>query len=182
MYMNEANLKPVWMLAEIYHEIEGSQSQATKRVKRPKIKIRIEQDGFNLDYTKELRNYNNRIMLYNENKHKAYVVIFAYCNKVMQSQIEESLNFGMGNWNDLLKLLNVIKLKMYDPARVKYKFVLSTKFLLQVLTTLQSQDKNLMDYMKRFKQVRDIIWSSMGEEILDGFVETTREYLKAPND
>ena len=154
--MHKENLKPVRRLRKIYHDVECTHGEM-KRVKRPNIEIRMEQDSLNLEYTEELCNYNNPIKLYNENKQKACALIFSYCNKVMQSRIEESSNFETEIHNDPLKLLDVIKHKMYNPARAKHEFVLLTELLSQLLTTLQSEDANLIDCMKRFKQVKDII-------------------------
>ena len=76
--MNKQDLKLVRRLTKIYHEVESTHDEM-KRVKRPNIEIMMEQDGFNLEYTEELQNYNNQIRLYNENKHKAYALIFSKC-------------------------------------------------------------------------------------------------------
>ena len=40
----------------------------------------------------------------------------------------------------------------------------------------QIENEGLLTYVKRFKQSRDIMKSHMGTDILDKFVENTREY------
>ena len=92
-YMDEEDLKP------IYHEVESFHGEL-KKVKRPEIKICMEQDGYNLEYTEELENYNNKIMLYKENKHKAYALIFGFSNRVMQSWKQENSKFESKIRND----------------------------------------------------------------------------------
>ena len=43
----------------------------------------------------------------------------------------------------------------------------------------QTEDEHLNDYVKRFKQVRDVLRSHLGNEILHTFVEHTEEYRNA---
>ena len=78
--------------------------------------IKIEQDGYDLEYTENLPNYNTRLYTHKENKHKAYSLIFGYCNKIMQNRIEEISDFETRVRNDPLVLLEEIKTKMYDPS------------------------------------------------------------------
>ena len=54
---------------------------------------RVSQDGYNIEYTKELRSYNLCMQIYEENKYKAYIFILGHCNKVMQNRIEEASDF-----------------------------------------------------------------------------------------
>ena len=140
--------------------------------------LQIEQEGYDIEYKEELRKYNIRKDVYEENKVKAYALIFRCCNKTMQNRIEESKDFESVIRDDPLELLKEIKKKMYDPARAKYEYVTLTESLNRILTTKQEDDENLVDYTKRFKQARDILCDTVGEDILHKFVETTNEYQK----
>ena len=100
-----------------------------------------------------------------DNKIKAYGLIFSHCNKVMQNRIEETPNFEADIRDDPLMLLREIKKKMYDPARAKYEFVTLTESLKRILSTTQENDEDLVQYTKRFKQARDIVKDSIGKEI-----------------
>jgi hypothetical protein len=40
----------------------------------------------------------------------------------------------------------------------------------------QMENEDLLDYVKRFKQARDVVKSHVGTEILDTFVENTLDY------
>ena len=46
----------------------------------------------------------------------------------------------------------------------------------------QHEDAGLIDYVKRFKQARDIFKSHVGGDILDIFVTHTKEYRDAADD
>ena len=51
------------------------------------------QQGHDIKYQEELKDYNSRKLVYEDNKIKAYALIFGYCNKVMQNRIEETPTF-----------------------------------------------------------------------------------------
>ena len=140
--------------------------------------LQIEQEGYDIEYKEELRKYNIRKDVYEENKVKAYALIFGYCNKTMQNRIEESKDFESIIRDDPLELLKEIKKKMYDPARAKYEYVTLTESLSRILNTKQEDNESLVDYTKRFKQGRDILHDTVVEEILHMFVETACEYQK----
>ena len=129
-YTDPGQGKPARQIADLYDE---------RNKRKDNVLLRIEQDGYDLEYTEDLRNYNARVYTYEENKHRAYALIFGYCNKTMQNRIEEISDFETRVRNDPLELLREIKMKMYDPARAKYEFVSLTKFITRILNTKQEQ-------------------------------------------
>jgi hypothetical protein len=62
---------------------------------------------------------------------------------------------------------------MHDPIRTKYPFASLTEAISRVLNLKQSENKGLLDYVKRFKESHDIMKSHVGTGILDKFVENT---------
>ena len=56
--------------------------------------IKVEQEGYDIEYTIDLKEWKARQNTYTENKFKAYTVIFGYCNKTIQNRIEETTNMG----------------------------------------------------------------------------------------
>ena len=145
--------------------------------------LQIQQQGYDLDYREEYRIYNTRKEQYEDNLIKAYALIFSYCNKVMQNRIEEMSNFDSEIRNDPIKLLEVIKEKMYDPARAKYEFVsLTEAFSRLIVETKQEKDESLIDYTKRFKQTKDILKQTVGDKVLQEFAERTQDYKDAGTD
>ncbi len=73
-------------------------------------------------------------------------------------------------------MLNKIKVLMHDPIRAKYPFASLTEAISRMLNLKQSENEGLLDYVKRFKESRDIMKSHVGTDILDKFVENTLEY------
>ena len=114
------------------------------------------QDGFDQDYADDLKSYRIKKDAYDENKHKAYALIFSNCSKIMQHKIEETSDFEIIIRDDLLELLKEIKTKMYTVQKSKYDYVTLTETLDRFLNTKQEDNENMPDYTTRFKQVKDM--------------------------
>ena len=78
--------------------------------------------------------------------------------------------------DDPIELLKEIKSKMYDPAHAKYEYATLTESILWFAEAKQEESESITDYTERFKQARDILRDSVGEDILHTFVEKTQEY------
>ena len=94
----------------------------------------------------------------------------------MQNRIEEHPGFETKIRDDPIELLERIKVLMHDPIRAKYPFASLTEEMSRMLNLKQNENEGLLDYVKRFKESRDITKSHVGTDILDKFVENTREY------
>ena len=99
----------------------------------------------------------------------------SYCSKEMVNRIEEVSEYTRIK-NNPYELLDEIKKKMYKPGRSKYAFVGLTEQIDRILNTKQDDGENLVDYTKRFKQVRDNVKGSLGERFLESFIKNTKEY------
>jgi adenosyl cobinamide kinase/adenosyl cobinamide phosphate guanylyltransferase len=137
-----------------------------------------QQAGMDIRFQAELeRRYLDRVDTLEQNMHKAYALIFStYYNKTMQNRIEDHPDFESAIRDDPIELLEKIKVLMHDPIRVKYPYASLTEALIRLMNIKQFEQEQLLDYIKRFKQFRDITKSHVGTNILDKFVENTREY------
>ena len=142
---------------------------------------KIEQDGYDILHTAEVQNYMDRKITLDTNLGKAYALILStYCNGMMQYHIEEHPDFESMIQNDPIdcELLKAIKIVMHDPIRVKYPYASLTEALMRTLNIKQLEHKSLIDYdyMKRFKQSRDVLKSHIGGDILNKFIKNLPEY------
>jgi len=136
-----------------------------------------EQTGMDIVYQAELERYLDCKQMLEENLTKSYALIFSnYCNLTMQNRIEEHPDYEETIQDDPIQLLTKIKVLMHDPIRAKYPFASLTEAMNRMQNIKQIENKGLLTYVKRFKQSRDIMKSHMGTDILDKFVENTREY------
>ena len=152
--------------------------QMSTYVKEDEERVRkIEQEGYDVLYTAEVQNYMDRKNTLETNLGRAYVLILStYCNGTMQHCIKEHPDFESKIQNDPIELLKAIKIVMHDPIRVTYPYASLTEALMRTLHIKQLEQESLLDYMKRFKQSRDMLKSHIGRDILSKFVENMPEY------
>jgi hypothetical protein len=94
----------------------------------------------------------------------------------MQNCIEEYPDYDTTILDDPIALLIKIKVLMHDPIRAKYPYASLTEAMSRMLNLKQNENEGLLDYVTRFKESRDITKSRVDTDILDKFVENTREY------
>ena len=94
----------------------------------------------------------------------------------MQNRIEEHLDYESIIRDYPLELLIKIKVLMHDPIRAKYPFASPTEAITRILNIRQMENEGLLEYVKRFKESRDIMKTHIGTDILDKFVENTKDY------
>ena len=131
----------------------------------------VEQGGFDIEYQEELRRYLDRMDMLEENMKKAYTMIFTnYCTKGMQQRVKEHPNFKGEIEDDPIKLLISIKSLTHEPVRAQYPLIAVTDSFIRWINGRQYDDKDLVNYVKRFKQQqRDIVKSQLGKDFLHDF-------------
>ena len=138
---------------------------------------KTEQDGYNILYTAKVQNYMDRKITFDTNLARAYALVLStYCNRMMQHRIEEYPDFESTIQNDPIELLKAIQTVMHDPIRAKYPYASLTEALMGTLNIKQLEHESLIDYMKRFKKLKDVLKSHMGGDILNKFIKNLPEY------
>ena len=114
---------------------------------------------------------------------KAYALIFNnYCTRAMQARIEEHPEFETKIEDDPIQLLEVIKTLTHDTVRAQYPIASMTDAYTRFLNARQQENEFLLDYVKRFKQLRDVVKTQIGTGVLDQYAERTESYKNAKND
>ena len=137
----------------------------------------IEQSGYDIEYREDLRRFHDRYDKIEQDLVKVYSVIFTqYCTKTMQLRIEEHPDFVSKIDDNPIQLLEVIKTLMHDTVRGQYPMVSITDALVRLVTMRQYDNESFLDYLKRFKQTRDVAKSYWGNHILDTYIKNTSDY------
>jgi hypothetical protein len=89
----------------------------------------------------------------------------------MQARIEQHPDYETKLKNDPIAVLEAIKTLMHNSVRAQYPIVTVTDALGRLMNVRQLENESLLDYVKRFKQLRDVVASQMGTKFLDEFVE-----------
>ena len=108
---------------------------------------------------------------------KAYAIIYDnYCTKALQSRIEAHPDFKEKIENKPIELLEVIKTLMHDPVRAQYPMIGMTDDIARLVNIKQGENEQLLDYVKRLRDARDIAVKKIGSEVLYGYAERQTEY------
>ena len=131
-------------------------------------KAQVEQSGMDIKYQEELRQYLDRKDNLRQGLYKAYALIFTnYCTRAMQARVEEQPKYDTKIKNNPIELLEIIKTLMHDPVRAQYPLVSMTDALMCLVNVKQFENEQLLDYIKWFKQLRDVARSHLGSNILN---------------
>jgi len=140
--------------------------------KAPELKISKKKDDaavaenkqFEIEYKEKYGRHLDRETKLEEDMMKAYTTIITkYCTKVMRSRVEEHPDYTNRIDDDPIELMKTIKELSQESVRAQYP-----------LTT--------MDYVKRQKQMTDVVKSQLGEGItkmMHSSIEKTKKYLVA---
>ena len=144
---------------------------------------KIQQDGFDILYQAKINRHVERRDNLRANTPKAYSLIMEkYCAKGMQNRIEEHPDFESKIKNNPIELLKAIQTLINNPIRGRYPFACQHDDLLRLAKARQYEDESLADYIKRFKQLRDVYKRGVGKHTFDGWVTTTEEYKQMEED
>ena len=142
----------------------------------------LENEGLKISYQAEVTRFIERRDLLEQNMFKTYSLIMStYCTSLMRSRIESHAEFDDLK-DDPIRLLQVIQVLMHDTVRGQYPYASVTDTFKKLLYLKQQENEPLLDYVKRFKEAKDVFRAHCGTRVLDFFVETTREYREEEDD
>ena len=110
---------------------------------------KLEQDGFDMRYQAEIKQFLDRQSGLEENLMKAYALIFGtYCSKARQSRVEEHPDFETTIRDDPIELLKTINILMHDTVRAKYPYASLHDVMMRLFNLRQQEHEHLTDYEK----------------------------------
>ena len=140
----------------------------------------VDQQGLDMIYKEKLTRYEDRVEKLEEGLSKAYSLIFNdYCTQGMRVKLEAYPEFDKEIKNNPIKLLEAIQEVTNTPVRAQYAYGQLTAAMRGLLSCFQKENEPLNEYIKRFKQHRDIVKGHVGDDkLLDNFVEEMEIYKK----
>ena len=94
----------------------------------------------------------------------------------MKVALQELPNFEEEIEDDPLKLLESIVLLMHTPMRALYPHMGLIEAIARLVNMCQYENEDMISYVERFKQERQIVKSLMRRGCLDHFIKNTSEY------
>ena len=140
--------------------------------------------AYEIKYADDLRQWNERMRQFTDNKLAAFSLIFrTYCTKQLQTKIEQHLEFTTKIHNDPVELLKTIKQFSRDPVRAQYPYHHAMMGFIRLFEYKQynkdSGSMELTEFYKGFKQLADNLKTILGDDWLKPFVQNTAEYKAA---
>ena len=102
------------------------------------------------DGTEFVKERNKRFGVCQDNAKKTHSLTHGCCNKAMQTHLKNESNFENKVKRDPFKTLEMIKLKMHDPSKVKCPCATPFEQLDGLINTKQEEDEAPIKHMKRF--------------------------------
>ena len=96
----------------------------------------------------------------------------------MKVALQELPNFEEEIEDDPLKLLESIVLLMHTPMRALYPHMGLIEAIARLVNMCQYENEDMISYVERFKQERQIVKSLMGRGCLDYFIKNMSKYKK----
>ena len=78
----------------------------------------LEQDGFDIMYQAEIKQYLERVQALEENMNRAYsLLIGTYCSKAIQGRVEKHPQYETKIRDDPIELLRAVSMLIHNPVR-----------------------------------------------------------------
>ena len=136
----------------------------------------IENRQFEIEFKAEYDEYRKRVNCYENNKVKAYALLWERCAKAMKNKIEARTDYQTIR-NNPIELLKGIKEHSMNYQENRYSMSIILDAFRVLLSTKQRDGESLQDYTKRFRVARDVLKSHVGGPIiLTKLVEATKGY------
>lgn len=131
------------------------------------------QIGFDMVHQAKITDYIKRQATFEQNFHKTYTVIQKYCTEQLQNAIEGIDDYETRIRDNLIKLLETIKIVMYEPKRSKYPYSSITEAFKRRINV-----KHLIEWRKWAKQGKEALatHSTCWERFLGKHIEKIDAY------
>jgi uncharacterized FlaG/YvyC family protein len=124
-----------------------------------------EREQNKIDYVKDRKRFNDRIQNRQEALVAAYGLIWSdYMTKAMHERIEEHPDYDAKIKQNPVELLLAIKHSMHETIRAEYPYVSMTDAWSSLINVRQQPEEKLMDYIKRFKQICNMLVAQVKSE------------------
>ena len=90
--------------------------------------------------------------------------------------LKEQCDFDTHVMNELLVLLERIKLLVHTPEKAKYPLLTLIESMASLLNFRQGDNEELLSYLSRYKSELDVMITLFGKSFLEGYATKTEEY------
>lgn len=139
-------------------------------------KKKTEEKQYEMEFKDDYSEYKQRLQTYDDNKVKAYALLWERCSKGMKNKVESRTDFATIN-KDPIKLLKAIKEHALNYQENRYEMAIISSAMRCLLNCKQKEKESLQDYTKRYRVAEEVLVSHLGCPIfLRKLMETMPNY------
>jgi hypothetical protein len=136
-----------------------------------------ENKAYQYDYRDDMKLHKQRVLTFKENLVKAYGLIWDdYMTTTMQNRIEQHPEYASKIKNNPVELVLAIRSSMHETVRAQHSIITLFSALTKFFTYKQKEDMTNGEYLKGFKEHRDVFKTQWGTKITDEYAERLPEY------
>jgi hypothetical protein len=126
----------------------------------------LEDRQYELEFKEEFLGYMKRKQCYENNRIKAYAILWERCAKGMQIKIEAQSDFENSIKNNPKELLRAVKQHSLNYQEHRYEMSIILSALKTLINLRQRDQESLTDYTRIFKAARDLLVTQLGGPII----------------
>jgi len=143
----------------------------------------IMQSSYADEQKEAIKVHAERIRKQELNMKRAFATICdEYCTKGMRQRIETHPDYHTRIQDNPIVLLQEIQKLMHETVRAQYSMLTHVEAIEALVTMKQNDGEELLDYVKRFKQLRTTYKSYLGTSLFNAHVEGLPAYATAADD
>jgi hypothetical protein len=127
--------------------------------------------------SEEIKQWVQRQVYYKAGMSKAYGLIMkSYMGIALKARVEAEADFESVIKDNVIELLKRIRELTHETDESRYPYMAVIETIARMINLRQQDDEDLITYVRRFKNQRDIVKEQLGNKFLESFVEWTQEY------
>ena len=150
-------------------------------LERPAIQVSTNADAalaarenvaFELDFSDQIKRHNKRVENLEQGMVRAYGMIWSdYMSTSMIERIERHPDYLTRIKGDAIELIKAIKSCMHETTRSQKPILNAIQAITKLFCYKQTDGMTLSEYIKGFKEHRDVFKTQLGENMFDDFAE-----------
>jgi hypothetical protein len=136
-----------------------------------------ENKAYMYNYMDDMKFHKQRVLTFKENLVKAYGLIWDdYMTITMQNRIEQHPDYASKIKNNPVELMLAIHASMHETVRAQHSILTLFSALTKFFTYKQKEDMSVAEYLKGFKEHRDVFKTQWGTRFTDEYAERQVKY------
>ena len=150
-------------------------------LQRPKLQLstnadaavaKVENEEFRIEFQDAIKRHNKNLENLQQGLDRAYGLIWSdYMTASMIDRIEQHPDYQTSIKGDVIALIKAIKASMHETTRAQKPVLSAIQAITKLFNYKQTDGVSLSQYIKGFKEHRDVLKTQLGDHLFDFFCE-----------